>query len=301
MSIYDIETASTFGALHGDNLADGSPLDSWTLRTMARSSNLLSSHGEPMLSAVFDSDLSNGDETSGGLLGFGCLHWFQILPGPMTVPKKPGTNSLELCVNVAITGSGGAGVDEIEIQVGTIATGGILERPSVSMPNVVSCVSDGSNSWQTFTLSGIPADPGPFEKITIAIRGKLSNPPTLANVGTYGSPNTGTVEAFWHVSESVCNLYSSAATWNTGPGVSTLADGGHAIRVVDSNGVEMLTPRTIIETGRDTGSGSTRYLYAYPGLDFPLQTRELRNQTFEIVELPKWRFASIQLWTEDRT
>ena len=73
MSIYDIETASTFGALHGDNLADGSPLDSWTLRTMARSSNLLSSHGEPMLSAVFDSDLSNGDETSGGLLGFGCL------------------------------------------------------------------------------------------------------------------------------------------------------------------------------------------------------------------------------------
>ena len=297
VTLYDYEIATEFGGIHSDELADGKPLDSWLLRAMARSSNLLATHGEPALSILYDSDLSTGDETGGSMRGVGNMFWQEIFPGAVTVTKKGGLVSFELKIIAKINGT-----DTIQFQIGTDATGGLSQAVSSSSPNVMSCKGDGSNAWQTFTLSGIPAAPGRFEHVSIAARGEMPETPTEADAGAYGGPSSGTIIGYNQISQGVGNLYAAAA-WNIA--TPNIASTGHAVRFLNSSGQDAIAARTVIGVGAEhpggSGSGTTNGLYYAPGPDFVLQARTLVGSTYQVIELPRWRLAHVGLWTEDRT
>jgi len=289
------EAAATFGALDSARIADGEPLDSWSLRAMARSSNLLVSQGEPALSFVWSAELIETGEVPGGLSGFGHLHWVEFLPGPFTITKRAGMETYSVNVILAISGT-----DAAEIQVGTNATSGLSSRAVFGANNVFECVGNGSNGWQEFSLDGIPADISSSDRISFAIRGRSPIPVRVAPSGAY--PTSGTVDQVTGGTSEISGLrqWSQAPNWPTAS--PNLATTGHAIKIEDSAGRDLWSPRSVIAMGRETvsGSGVTNDLVLYPGLDYAAQSRELHGANYSVIEIPRWQICNVAMWTEDR-
>lgn len=288
-SILVPEVASLFGAIDSSAIADGEPLDAHVLRAMGMSANRLLCQGEPLLVLPYDVAGNSGipetdDEGTqeGGPYGFGSPFWVEIIP-PVTCYKKPGLTSAKLFVRHSIT-SGGI----LYVQLATRAQRFSDTASSDNAPNVLKLT--GTGGWTTESIAGIPIDYGVDELVSLSI---LGAPGDLGATGTYGTPNSGSVDL---VIDAGCILYGSGATtWADGSGVDSWAGGGHAIVFVDPiTGVELVTPRQILQTQE-----ASRIVF-WPTLS-PFEQRMIADKAFEIRKLVNWRFGAISLYAEDRS
>lgn len=293
MSILVPEIASVYGALDSDGVfADGEVPSAHIARVLARSANrLLCRGGEPLLNMVWDSGGAVTETPNGGCQGYGSPSWIQITPGPLTRPKKPGITKAKLNVR-AWTRTG----ESIFIQVGTLASPPVGHATGDS-PNTVKI--DGNGSWQWHSKSDIPIDYGHVEAIAVYLRGLVTS--TAGATGTYGSPNSGTVDQFSTPTE----MFDNGATWSLSP---TWASGGHAVVFEDGSGRPLGPPQWIVGViptiDPTAGSGVPTYatgLRLYPGIQSEFTRTSIVGQTYRIFETARWRLANISLYPQDRT
>lgn len=299
MSITSPEYPSIYGALDSAIYVDGDACDAAVLREIARSANRLLAVGHPLINWAFDAKASG--ESGGMLLGWGYPFWMQILPGPVTRPKKPGLTRASLRVR-ATARSG----ERIYIQIATMAAP-YDPAANGTASNVLTITGTGSAAW--YELDDIPIDYGGVDYVTIYAMGEPTS--TAGSTGTYGSPNTGDIDRV----DGDGRLVVLDTTWSTTPG-STWADGGHAVIITDAAGEVITAPRWIIDVVElesqlsYTGSPPTitvtdvtprHGLVVYPPLPPGLGGAALRGLTFSIVELAQWRLDALVLQAQDRT
>lgn len=268
------EIPATFGALDSDVYADGGPVDALVLRTLATSANRLMCTGEPLINLVWDasSDLG-GDEAPGSFIGFGWPFWFRLTP-LASRPKTPGQTLGHAIVRVKLRNT-----ETMQVQVET------RRRPfdASGASNILSITGTGSDAY--VTLDDIPIDPSDTERIAFWARGDVTA--TTGNTGTYGAPNTGTIDRLQGY-----DLEDDSATWTTTVG-ATWAEGGHGVTFKDGGGTQIAEPRLI------TAVHATR-LSVYPAFSYE-EIAILAGATYTIVELPRWRVTQLALYAQDRT
>lgn len=159
--------------------------------------------------------------------------------------------------------------------------------------NLITLTGDGDNDVDLYTATGIPLGSGDVETIGAWVTGDTSA--TLADVSTYGAPNTGTVDdaaAHW--------IHDASSTWDVAPAAATLAyRQQHAITFYGAaTGVALTSPRTILHVEEDGSSGSGEHLHFSP--DLALDEVELvKGSTYKIHVRPSYRFLSLALYEED--
>ena len=290
MSIFTPEIPAEFGALDSAAVADGDPIDAHVLRETARSANRLICLGEPLMNFIWDASTDgSGDENPGAHIGFGLPYWFRVTP---LIPreKMPGLTSAKLFARFKARNT-----EVLELQVET------KRRPfnPSGNGNVLTLTGTGSDAWAD--LSGVLIDEGPTEMVSVWMRGVGTG--TTANTGTYGTPNTGTVERV--IGDNSVEV--DGAAWNsTG---STLATGGHFVEFTNAAGQRVAESRAIVavQTYAEVVSASPITLRAgsrlvvYPKFTSSLERQMIEGSTFTIYEMPRWRLINLALYAQDRT
>lgn len=284
MSIRTPEIAARYGGLDTTSIADGQPASAALLRSIAVNTNRLVTQGEPFLHLIFDSGdhFDPPDDTAGGLQGFGTPYWTMAYPGPLVLPKRPGLNFAEGRIIAKLTED-----SVFWLQVGTYASP-FRHNAIAGDAGVIEMA--GTGDWETYSISDIPIDPGAFEQVTLHLRADPLD--DAGDTGTYGSPNTGTLE--WLLVDRIKS--QTAATWNTDiSGNPSWGTGGHWVDIEDPFGRHIVEPKIVVQVF------SSNELLVWPPTEAAQLITFLRGATYTIKKLPEWRVASAVLYTSDRT
>jgi hypothetical protein len=288
-SLPAIEIASLLGALDSAVIADGAPASAHVLRTVAMNGNRLRSKGHPLMTLAWDADES-ATEVKGGLFWIAPPFWVQACPGPVPVSKKPGLVKGDARIVAKVLDS-----HRVLFQLSTVQHP-YSDRGQAGDDNMVTCTGDGDNDYDVYSLDvseGLRLDYGPAETLTLWMRGDPST--TLMDTGTYGTPNTGTLnQAGDYV--SIDQMNDASAAWNTSG--NTPDKGGHAIIWKDGAGNILVSHRMIVAV-----DAATRLSF-WPQISEAERRLITRNAgagaSYDIVKLPEVRLGAVTVVAADR-
>lgn len=220
MGIQDVEIASAFGALDGDALTDGRALDAHTLRTMAMQANRLVSKQQQIACLVWPEQASTVEGVSQHVFEqVATFDDFAPIAPPIMTPKCPGLTVGKVYIRAKIA-SGAKAVFAAQTTV---------EAP----PDRHTVTATGTGAFANYTITGVEFQPGPIDTLTILARGDTARG-TLANTGTYGTPNSASGAVSASLSWRRDALIHTTANWTVGP--PNLATDGHYIQVLEDYG-----------------------------------------------------------------
>ena len=222
MGIQDVETASAFGALDGDALTDGRALDAHTLRTMAMQANRLVSKQQQIACLVWPEVATTVEGVSQHVFDVRSdfFEFAPIIP-PLLCPKCPGLTTGKVYIRAKIASG-------VKVRFAAQTT---LDRPA----DAHTVTATGTGAFANYTINDVEFQPGPLDTLTISARGDTARG-TLANTGTYGTPNSssGAINTSPVRSWRRDALIDFAANWTVGP--PNLATEGHYIQVLEDYG-----------------------------------------------------------------
>lgn len=271
-TIYTPEIASAFGAMDSDAAADGSAATAHLLRAAARSMHRLLAKPEPVLAALYDTRV--GDSEGRALSGPALPWWVQVETYPITAMRGRST------VDVRVT---------MRVASGTVMRLQLCSRasPFTPAPAVGAYkTAAATGAWETIEWDGLPIDSSGEDDLTLYVAADAGS--TLGSTGTYGSPNTGTVQ---EVTGTLMRT-GAATTWNITGSTWTW---GHLLAFVSGTTL-LATPRLI--TG--VVASPVGALSFAPGME-PSEAATMRGVTYEIRTIPLWRIAAVTAWTTQRT
>ena len=287
-SILDPEIATRYPALDSDVPSnDGDAAHAHMLRAIGMGSNRMLSKGEPVLQLVWPSSGATEDDK---FLQRGYVfwpRWRKVTWGPIIVPKKSTTQTLEIEV---------VGKVESDMSVWLqICTSVAAFDPNIHLdsdPRVIR-LQDGagtaSGSFEIWTGDGIPVGPRPFESIELYATGQLG--PNLVSEATYGANNAGSVTTL-----SAIQFADATSTWNTSG--TTLADGSAAV-VFLLGGDRVTEPRiitSVINNGRIEFAPAISEAQRAVLLDSALSS----TLSYEIYKASSYRLTNVALYGHQR-
>lgn len=261
-----------------DGLAtqDGGPWSAHTLALMERQVNYQVTRGDCAWSALFDAR-ADDDEDPGGFKGYGAPFWTPISP-PFPVPKKPGRASLDFYLGGLATSG--------HVVWFQVTTSRAPFRPDAVYPtaaNVTRLAGNGTTPVDV-GITDLPCNPDAnFEVIQIFVLGLPTG--TAGNEAANGATNTGTVD----VCPTDTSLYDLSATWSPTTPASTDWSVNHTVRIENTAGQTIVSPRLI------TVVPSATALEFWPPLT--INRTSLLGSTYFIEEVPTWRLQYLELYT----
>lgn len=275
-TIYTPEIASAFGALDSDAAADGSAATAHLLRSAARSMHRLLAKPEPVLAALYDTRVADGEGRA--MSGPALPWWTAVETYPINAMR--GRTSIDVRITLRVP----SGTD-LRIQVCTRA------QPFQFNPPVGAYkTAAATGTWETIEYGGLPIDASRVDEVTVYVAASAGS--TLGLTATYGAPNTGTVRS------AVGDLMTATAstTWNNTGNTWSMRH----LLVLLSGSLVLMTPRLI------TGVYSNA-IVGLPGelrVDPPFTAGESAlavGATYEIRQIPIWRLAAVTAWTSLRS
>ncbi|MEQ8278322.1 MAG: hypothetical protein RMA76_38120 [Deltaproteobacteria bacterium] len=285
MPIRTPEIASLFGALESGAFTDGNPMSAHLLRVMTMQRNRLITKPQVLFNLIwptYDTSEVNG----GAYAGFAPLVWTRITL-PITVEKFPGHTR----ANVRLSGVFSSG-HEMLFQVATRAVPFRANARS-SDDNVISVT--GTGSTQDLSIDGVQMIPGTREYFELWVRGFATA--QAGATGTFGSPNSGDLEAMGadYVQDA------DSLTWfATGSGSLSWAEGGHYVEITDGSGNVVVPGREIVAV-LTQGIGSGGQLVVGRPYSPSEVTRGLVAGNYAIYKLPEWALFNFMSYSQART
>lgn len=290
MSIYSLEAATAFGALDYDAIVDGSPVDANRARAMVRQANRLIRKRQQLLQLIWPSRL---DDSAYRVELVAPISYEQVL-APLSIRKKPGLTVADIYLRVRAPSG-----RQVRFAVATRA------QPD---PQQQTVQHTGTGSWAYITRE-VALDPGPSELLTLYVRAEGEG--ALMDTGTYGGPNSDTLEDYAVSSNSLYSVASPQPTWDE----RAIAEAGHYVRLLVRS--QPLVERRILHGNSAInndhalhfddigplrinvpymmGSGGTVLLGAEGGFD-----SDPANNSFEIRELAWYSLAQLLVVAQER-
>lgn len=280
----------TFGALDSDCVADGRPLDAHVLQTLAGSSNRLITRSAPLASLVWNAAPPAVVELPGTNIAYAMPFWSQVTPR-IPIIKMPLIKEATLLYTL------GASDDaEIGLQIATDQAPFDPTLPIATSMTVAEIIGSATSPYGDVKdrKNFIPLREGAVnESVAFYLRGGYGD---LADTGTYGSPNSGTIESISGNNPLYgSSIKVSGATWNSkadgDPTSDRLDGGGHVFIFKNGLGDTILEPRLIRFVQREDE------LTVFPGVPEDFRGEVLRGADFEIRKLPVVRFHGLMLYS----
>lgn len=207
MSIYTLESATSFGGLDYDAMVDGRSLDANVARAMVRQANRLIRKRHQLLNLVWPSRL---DDSQYRVEMVGAMY-DEALLAPLTIRKKPGLTTADVYLRVVVPSG-----RQVRFSFATRA------QPDYTQQSVL---HTGTGSWANVTRE-LTLDPGPLETLQVYYRAEGEG--ALMDTATYGGPNTDDLEDYALTETSLYSVDSPQPTWDE----AAIARAGHYIRVL---------------------------------------------------------------------
>jgi hypothetical protein len=154
-------------------------------------------------------------------------------------------------------------------------------------PTYLHMQGNGTDTWQTFTATGIPLARAAFESLSFYLRGDGTG--ENADAGTVGTPITDDVGPLLMVDNAI---FQAGSAWID----AGIGNGLHYIVFTDANGAGITTPRVIVSAS-NTNMNAGVLVFA-PALT-KAEMKLAQQGTFTIKKMNTARFASISVYTED--
>jgi len=270
------EVAAVYGALADAAFADGAPVTAHKVRELVRDGNLLK--GRAGMLARWVADQRTSGERPGAALAYAPPYW-QHAVSSLVVPvgKKHGIRTLRARIRAIVS---------LDQRVSWFI--GATPRPTPRAARISQgevAIQTGTGDVDVIDLE-FPCQAPPGERLSIYMR-HLVDPSKdpLMDTGTYGTPNTGTVN-------TVNTPYSfghNAAAW------SNVHTGGHYVLFTTAGGGIRHVPSKIV----DTLSGIDLAIYPHFGSD--AERYGTRGSTFTLYKSPSVQLLSVVVYGEDAT
>lgn len=291
MSIYSLEAATAFGALDYDAIVDGSPIDANRARAMVRQANRLIRKRQQLLQLIWP---SRPDDSAYRVELVAPISYDQVL-APLTIRKKPGLTVADIYLRVRAPSG-----RQVRFAISTRA------QPD---PQQQTVAHTGTGSWAYITRE-VVLDPGPSELLTLYVRAEGEG--ALMDTGTYGGPNSDTLEDYAVTSNSLYSVASPQPTWDE----RAIAEAGHYVRLLVRS--QPLVERRVLHGGSavnndhalhfdDIGPLSFRApIVRVAGVTFAAGGAEggfdsdPANNSFEIRELAWYSLAQLLVVAQER-
>lgn len=272
MALSALEADSVFGALDPDAVVDGRALDSLTLRTIGRQTNLLLRKQQTILNCVWPITT----QTIEGNAAYRAE--FNATPDPTQVwptfdlAKMPGPTTATIYFY--------ARIPTTLTMIFTIAVGNV---------GFFELEAEGTGDWELYSRQiGLPT--GLAAQVRIFHRGVGVG--DLVDTGTYGSPDSGTLASTDTLTDT--SFTRPTATWSI-----NLATAGYVFNLYSYEG-------TLLATRRIASSATTR-LFWNDRINFGVISTLAsslnlgRPGTFDIRSLPGYALAQMAIVSDERS
>lgn len=290
MSILLPKITERYGVLATEGVLDGTGPSAAELREIARNANRLLVKSAPVWRSNWRSANVAGESmTYNDLVGWGQPGWIQLTPRK-PVRKKPFANKYHVFTEFWVT-AGSRHYLQIETSLHPFDP-----AARTGSPNVVTIDGDvADDTWVQDSVHTLTAPVGIEDYYALWLYSESFD--ALMDEGTYGAPNTGTIDAVnpAPASGGAGSITSGGASWNTSG--TTPASGGHVIHIEDSSGGILIGPRVIT-----FNTGNTLTFRPGPSLGAGASNAyALIGQTFKINKASLWRPGDVCAYTQARS
>jgi len=282
MSISTIESATAFGVLDADAIADGSSFSALVARSIGRQANRLLKKRHTLLSLVW----RTGTETINDVAQYRAEFTLDnqettILP-PMTVRKKPGITKADVYIRALIPNT-----REVTFRFSTLAqTDPRLQEMTVT--------GTGAPAWYT---REIDLDPGAIEYFHLMAR-TGADLGALMDTAAYGTPNTDTIAFLDVLTPTEYTRKGGGTGWD-----HTMVAAGHSFRIIVANDIVLADQR--IFGFSDLGGHHTLFFEAMDAGAYTAalsaKDQDLGLIEFEIRQLPWFALYQVLVVSKERT